>query len=118
MRLAELSRDQLDSLSREFPDAGPIKQVQIPLRVVAGMERAERLKTSSPEGSAWKDWSAATRQRMLTLFTPAEARTVRVVLQFLQAERPPKVSFFFGEDDGQARPRSLPLGKRREQPQD
>lgn len=104
--LAQLTRDQLDTLSPEFPDAGPIKQLQIPLRIAAGMSKREREKLSEPLGSGWDDWSPATRQRVTALFTPTEARQARILLKPVTVEKVRGIAIYFGED-GEVRPRTL-----------
>lgn len=115
LSLSRMGRDQLDTLSDEFPDAARIKQMQIPLRVIADMDEAERAKVSTPQGADWDDWSAATRRRMLTLFASADVRRVRISLRPEKGEGPPMLSFYFGEVQGEMRSRVLTLQPQRTQ---
>lgn len=115
LKLSRLHPQQLDDLGDEFPDTGLIKQLQIPLRVVAGMEARERANLSRPRGCGWDDWSLNTRKRVSALFTPAEARRTRIFLSISRDAQPPEVAFYFGEDDPNIRPRRLQLRPWRKQ---
>jgi hypothetical protein len=115
LRLAALEREQLERLGEEFPDAGIVRQFQIPLRLVAGMSKEERAAAARDEGAGWTEFSSATRQRLVALFTPQEARKARILFQWRGDEKPPGVRLYVDAGDGVPRARTLPLRPWREE---
>jgi hypothetical protein len=112
LRLAALGRSQLEYLEHEFPDAQSVRQHQVLLRVVAGLTERERAALARPEGATWSDWSRETQRRLLVVFTPAEARELRIVFQWLTGEAPPRLRLFVGARSAPVRPVEVPFRPR------
>ncbi len=114
--LAGLTRAQLDTLSDEFPDAGRVKQFQIPLRLAASLTEKERASLASPRGTGWEDWSPATRRRVLTLFSPEEARRARLFLEWSDDTRPPRMRLYLDTEARIPVPLVIEFQKRKTRP--
>lgn len=108
--MAEMPKEQLHTLEREFPDARAVSRFQILLRLEAAMNAQERLKLEQPEGVGWADLSAGMRKRLLVLFQPEEARAVRLVYSWRTAKTRRVVQVFLGS--GPIRPLEIALSKR------
>ncbi|MBM3459377.1 MAG: hypothetical protein FJX77_12710 [Armatimonadetes bacterium] len=113
LKLARLSQAQLGFLSHEFPDATRLRNVQVLLRLVAGMSEREQKAVGSSTGAGWEDCAAATRARLATLYPPAVARRVRIRVQWETESKPPAGQFLLGPGDGEARPLRLEFYRRR-----
>lgn len=111
--LAGLRREQLEYLSREFPDASRVSASQVLLRLAKQMSHDEMTALARPEGAGWQDWSRATRSRLTVLFTPADAQRVRMIVRWQVEARPPRVHLYLGPSDAPLRPLEIELQPRR-----
>jgi hypothetical protein len=107
LRMSELTPEQLDALSDEFPDASGVKQLQFVFSLIHGMTSEERKSISSSAGAGWGEFSAKTRQRLLALMPAATARELKIRLVWNEEVRPPSVELYYGPGSQVQRPRRL-----------
>ena len=110
--LANLRRDQLESLVDEFPDANPIANLQTVLRLMNTMSSRERVAVARSQGAGWDDFASPTRRRLLVLFPPEDAQRVRLAAEGDLESRPPVFRVYFGEAESVIRPREIPFRPR------
>lgn len=113
LRVSALTRDQLDTLGEEFPDASYVGGNQVAIRLAVGMTQRERAAAARPEGIGWQEFSQETQRRLLALFAREDARQVRLLLQWRIDQQPGQLRLYLGPDVSPLRPMEIPFQKRR-----
>jgi hypothetical protein len=116
IRLAKLRKEQLIGLSDYVPDAEFIRQFQPLFLLYASMGDGDRKAVGRPEGAAWSELSQNTRNRLLALLAPGDARTCRVRVMLDGVSSPPTYGIYLGADAPVFRPREgtfQPIKKRK-----
>jgi hypothetical protein len=109
LRLSAYSRDQLESLAEEFPDAGRIALYQLPLRLAASLKPAERDAAARPGGAGWNDLSPETRGRLTVLYPDGEARMARLLVGWETSSSPQHLLVYLGRPTSVLRPIEVPF---------
>lgn len=110
LRLAELTGDQLETLQAEFPDAGTVRAYRFLLSLAARMTEKERAALHRPAGATWNDLTRRSRERLLALMSPVEARNLRLVLHWVDGP-PPKARLLLDPRPQPAAPREVSFRK-------